>query len=63
MICFLGGNLLPQAQVFREPDAPEQPRANDIGGGDDGPVVGGEANHQDIAPGPVLAAAEPDEQI
>lgn len=49
---------MPQAQLFREPDAPIQPRANDVGGGDDGPVVGGE-NH-----GPVPAAiAEPDEQI
>lgn len=45
---------MPQAQLFREPDAPEQPRANEVGGGDDG----GEVH------GPVLAAvAEPDENI
>lgn len=54
----VGGNLLPQAQLFRDPDAPEQPRANDAGGGDDVPVVGAEVH------GPILpAAAEPDEQI
>lgn len=49
---------MPQAQLFREPDAPDQPRGNEVVGGDDGPNIGGEA------PGPVLAAVpEPDEHI
>lgn len=34
---------MPQAQLFREPDAPDQPRGNEVVGGDDGPNIGGEA--------------------